>query len=188
MKLPGQRSGIGGYTRNHRFLFGGTKTAIAIPPHARTNGPAAGACDRAEAGHALGHQDADMSLAFTFQADTMGGNARSDAMHEIGHDAEKLPFVDRASPQFIVDGDMFGYGRGRAEALDVFGAGIDRLFEGVHIGPISKSLDAARRGTGADGDQGRRLLPKIQNPVEILRAGDGPFDEGNIVRAILHVA
>ena len=47
---------------------------------------------------------------------------------------------------------MFRNGSRCAQAVDVFGAGVHRLLEGIHIGPVPKGLNAAGRGAGANSD------------------------------------
>ena len=70
--------------------------------------PATGMSDRAEAGNALCHFDADRPAAFAVETDAVSRRTRLMTVNEGGNHVDELMPVDRAAAKFKVDRDVIG--------------------------------------------------------------------------------
>ena len=59
--------------------------------------------------------------------------------------------------------------------------GVDDGGEGLDIGEVAERLDAAGGGAGADGDQRLRLAAHLPDALGVMRRGDRPLDQRQVV-------
>ena len=180
-QLGRQRRGVRGFLR--------PEAAVAAAPHRRAEVAAARLGHRAEARRCRARPSRRPCPArlHSMHCETRGTcGLRPTSVAEIssiswGFETGQ-PRSSKSTVNMVGDG-----GRGR-QRVDIVRMGVDRAGECLDIGEVAQRLDAARGGAGADRDQGLRLGPDLADPLGIMRGGDRPLDQRDVIGPVGHRA
>ncbi len=138
--------------------------------------------DRAEARRSVRDHHTHVPAQLALHADRVTGDRGSSTGEQRREDLEELALVDGAAAQLEIDLHVVRDGRRGRERVDVLRPRVHDPRELFHVPEIAERLDAARGRARTDGDEDPRLCPELTDPLGVVRRGDGPLDERDIVR------